>query len=129
MEFHLQKIISKKVADFIFFFQEQILQGNKLFPSMSTFTIITPCSTKREPFVACFLFEVKLFSPTRYPYAKDSNPPSFFTKKKQNMPVTKIEIVEDAFFVCMTHALTTEKEEVMGLLLGDVRVRLFAFLP
>jgi len=27
----------------------------------------------------------------------------------------------DAFLVCMSHALTTEKEEVMGLLLGDIK--------
>jgi hypothetical protein len=30
----------------------------------------------------------------------------------------------EAFLVCMSHALTTEKEEVMGLLLGDIKVRL-----
>jgi len=27
----------------------------------------------------------------------------------------------EAFLVCMSHALTTEKEEVMGLLLGDIK--------
>eukprot|EP00727_Mastigamoeba_balamuthi_P014337 m51a1_g9528 putative lys-63-specific deubiquitinase brcc36 (291) ;mRNA; f:770440-771615 len=29
-------------------------------------------------------------------------------------------ITDDVYFACMSHALTTEREEVMGLLLGDV---------
>jgi hypothetical protein len=28
----------------------------------------------------------------------------------------------DAMLACTTHALTTEAEEIMGLLLGDIRV-------
>jgi len=36
------------------------------------------------------------------------------------MALTLVEISSDAYLVCMTHALTTEKEEVMGLLLGDI---------
>eukprot|EP00026_Physarum_polycephalum_P012857 Phypoly_transcript_13198.p1 GENE.Phypoly_transcript_13198~~Phypoly_transcript_13198.p1 ORF type:complete len:297 (+),score=36.50 Phypoly_transcript_13198:149-1039(+) len=31
-----------------------------------------------------------------------------------------VHITNEAFWVCMSHALTTEKEEVMGLLLGDI---------
>jgi hypothetical protein len=34
----------------------------------------------------------------------------------------------DAFLVCMSHALTTEKEEVMGLLLGDIKVPRLLFV-
>jgi hypothetical protein len=34
----------------------------------------------------------------------------------------------EAFLVCMSHALTTEKEEVMGLLLGDIKVRPFSYI-
>ena len=36
----------------------------------------------------------------------------------------QVEISEDAFLICACHAHTTEKEEVMGLLLGDIEVRL-----
>ena len=32
----------------------------------------------------------------------------------------------EVFWVCTNHALTTEAEEIMGLLLGDVIVRLQA---
>lgn len=35
--------------------------------------------------------------------------------------VSAVELTTDAFLVCTSHALTTEKEEVMGLLLGDVQ--------
>lgn len=31
----------------------------------------------------------------------------------------RVEITSDVYFVCMAHALATEQEEVMGLLLGD----------
>ncbi|TYK29553.1 Lys-63-specific deubiquitinase BRCC36 [Cucumis melo var. makuwa] len=32
---------------------------------------------------------------------------------------------EDVWFTCLTHALSTETEEIMGLLLGDIEVTLF----
>lgn len=32
-------------------------------------------------------------------------------------------VCAEVFDTCMTHALTTEKEEIMGLLLGDIIVR------
>ncbi|XP_046852231.1 lys-63-specific deubiquitinase BRCC36-like [Xenia sp. Carnegie-2017] len=32
----------------------------------------------------------------------------------------KVEIQADAFMVCLTHALSTDREEVMGLLIGEV---------
>ena len=34
--------------------------------------------------------------------------------------VNSVELTADAYLVCLTHALSTEKEEVMGLLLGEV---------
>lgn len=36
------------------------------------------------------------------------------------MVVVAVELTADAYLVCLAHALTTEKEEVMGLLLGEV---------
>ncbi len=35
----------------------------------------------------------------------------------------------EVFWTCATHALSTEREEVMGLLLGDVLVRCPALPP
>ena len=35
--------------------------------------------------------------------------------------VVRVEISSDVFMVCLFHALSTEKEEVMGLLIGEVR--------
>ena len=34
--------------------------------------------------------------------------------------VNSVELTADTYLVCLTHALSTEKEEVMGLLLGEV---------
>lgn len=36
------------------------------------------------------------------------------------MPATSVNLESDAFLVCLTHALSTEREEVMGLLIGEV---------
>ena len=42
-------------------------------------------------------------------------------KAKTNMAaVLKVRIQADAFMVCLTHALSTDREEVMGLLIGEV---------
>ena len=40
--------------------------------------------------------------------------------------VTQVELaaLADAYLSCLTHALSTEREEVMGLLLGEVRKHL-----
>ena len=32
----------------------------------------------------------------------------------------KVEITSDAYLACLIHAMSTEREEVMGLLLGEV---------
>ena len=34
--------------------------------------------------------------------------------------VHSVELCSDVYQVCLTHALSTEKEEVMGLLMGEV---------
>lgn len=39
--------------------------------------------------------------------------------------VNSVEFCSDAYLVCLTHALSTEKEEVMGLLLGEVIILYF----
>eukprot|EP01116_Phalansterium_solitarium_P019984 TRINITY_DN5766_c2_g1_i1.p2 TRINITY_DN5766_c2_g1~~TRINITY_DN5766_c2_g1_i1.p2 ORF type:complete len:350 (+),score=128.36 TRINITY_DN5766_c2_g1_i1:128-1177(+) len=36
------------------------------------------------------------------------------------MSLKRVDISSDVYFVCLSHALTTEIEEVMGLLLGDI---------
>ena len=36
--------------------------------------------------------------------------------------VERVVITADAYAVCLTHALSTEREEVMGLLLGEISV-------
>lgn len=36
------------------------------------------------------------------------------------MSLTRVEVTRDVLQTCMAHALTTEREEVMGLLLGDI---------
>ncbi|KAK9821977.1 hypothetical protein WJX81_000051 [Elliptochloris bilobata] len=37
------------------------------------------------------------------------------------MPLARVTLSADVFLLCVTHALTTEAEEVMGLLLGDIQ--------
>ena len=34
--------------------------------------------------------------------------------------VLRVHLSADAYLVCLTHALSAEKEEVMGVLLGEV---------
>ena len=34
-----------------------------------------------------------------------------------------VEVSRDVLHTCMAHALSTEREEIMGLLLGDIEVR------
>ena len=38
------------------------------------------------------------------------------------MALTSVKMAEEVWLACLTHALTTETEEIMGLLLGDIRV-------
>jgi len=35
------------------------------------------------------------------------------------MPVKGVYLTADCYSVCLSHALTTEKEEIMGLLIGE----------
>ena len=41
-----------------------------------------------------------------------------FTHNK--MAINCVHLESDAFMLCLTHALSTEREEVMGLLIGEV---------
>ena len=36
------------------------------------------------------------------------------------MAVTAVKMEADVFMVCLTHVLSTEREEVMGLMIGEV---------
>ena len=36
------------------------------------------------------------------------------------MALSTVNLNTDVYLVCLTHALSTEKEEIMGLLIGDV---------
>ena len=42
------------------------------------------------------------------------------------MSLTSVKMSEDVWLTCVTHALSTESEEIMGLLLGDVQVHFFS---
>jgi BRCA1/BRCA2-containing complex subunit 3 len=33
-----------------------------------------------------------------------------------------VQITRDVYFACVSHALTTEKEEIMGLLIGNIEI-------
>lgn len=45
------------------------------------------------------------------------------------MSLTAVKMSEDVWFTCLTHALSTETEEIMGLLLGDIEVTLQFTFP
>lgn len=38
------------------------------------------------------------------------------------MALTGVKMTEEVWLACLSHALSTEKEEIMGLLLGDIQV-------
>jgi hypothetical protein len=44
------------------------------------------------------------------------------------MAVKCVCLESDAYMVCLTHALSTEREEVMGLLIGEVLLLLFSLV-
>ncbi|KAH0450904.1 hypothetical protein IEQ34_021596 [Dendrobium chrysotoxum] len=37
------------------------------------------------------------------------------------MPLTSVQVSEDVWLTCLAHSLTTETEEIMGLLFGDIQ--------
>jgi len=41
--------------------------------------------------------------------------------KNSWLPLSAVYLSRDVFLVCLNHALTTEREEMMGLLLGDIK--------
>ena len=47
-------------------------------------------------------------------------------KEFNQMAVKCVCLESDAYMVCLTHALSTEREEVMGLLIGEVLLLLFS---
>lgn len=40
----------------------------------------------------------------------------------RKMSLTSVKMSEEVWLSCLTHALSTETEEVMGLLFGDIQV-------
>ena len=44
------------------------------------------------------------------------------------MAVDTVKIEADAYMVCLTHALSTEREEVIGLLIGEVQYLFTRFI-
>ena len=46
----------------------------------------------------------------------------FALYRKIAMSLTGVKISEEVWLTCVTHALSTETEEIMGLLLGDIEV-------
>eukprot|EP01090_Pellita_catalonica_P006696 TRINITY_DN16995_c0_g1_i1.p1 TRINITY_DN16995_c0_g1~~TRINITY_DN16995_c0_g1_i1.p1 ORF type:complete len:279 (+),score=34.60 TRINITY_DN16995_c0_g1_i1:31-837(+) len=42
-------------------------------------------------------------------------------QNKKGFPLSAVYLSQDVYLVCMNHALTTEREEIMGLLLGDIK--------
>jgi hypothetical protein len=38
------------------------------------------------------------------------------------MALRGVKVTEEVWLTCLTHALSTETEEIMGLLLGDIQV-------
>lgn len=49
-------------------------------------------------------------------------------EKRFKMAVDSVKIEADAYMVCLTHALSTEREEVMGLLIGEVEYLFTLFI-
>lgn len=48
-------------------------------------------------------------------------------KRARRMSLTGVKMSEDVWLTCLTHALSTETEEIMGLLLGDIEVHSLPF--
>lgn len=44
------------------------------------------------------------------------------TKFEEPRRLSKVYLAADVYSMCLNHALTTEKEEVMGLLIGEVSI-------
>jgi len=44
------------------------------------------------------------------------------------MALSCVYLAADVYMVCLQHALSTEKEEVMGLLIGEVRIVKFTLI-
>lgn len=53
-------------------------------------------------------------------FSTSISPLASSTVKQPEMAVQAAHLEADAFLVCLNHALSTEKEEVMGLCIGEV---------
>jgi JAB1/Mov34/MPN/PAD-1 ubiquitin protease len=45
------------------------------------------------------------------------------------MSLTTVKMTEEVWLTCVAHSLTTESEEIMGVLLGDIQVYSPSLLP
>lgn len=43
------------------------------------------------------------------------------------MALRRVDLSTDVYFVCLNHAMCTEGEEIVGLLVGEVRTNLLIF--
>lgn len=43
------------------------------------------------------------------------------------MSLTSVKMTEEVWLTCLSHALSTETEEIMGLLLGDTQVFIYFY--
>lgn len=67
----------------------------------------------------------------KFIFNKSIRIPTKLTLDTMSLAVSSVQLSADAYMVCMTHALSTEKEEIMGLLIGevsDIRV-IYNYLP
>ena len=61
-------------------------------------------------------------------YERSSSDQDQRKEKRFKMAVDTVKIEADAYMVCLTHALSTEREEVMGLLIGEVQYLFTRFI-
>ena len=67
-------------------------------------------------------------SPDDVLYERSSSDQDQRKEKRFKMAVDTVKIEADAYMVCLTHALSTEREEVMGLLIGEVQYLFTRFI-
>ena len=63
------------------------------------------------------IFSVSCFQFYAHCQCKETNRKNKFDSKI--MSAVEVVLTSDVYYSCLTHALSTEKEEIMGLLLGD----------
>ena len=68
------------------------------------------------------------FPPTMFCIQRSSSDQDQRKETRFKMAVDTVKIEADAYMVCLTHALSTEREEVMGLLIGEVQYLFTRFI-